>query len=112
MHEDILSESTSELDFEESNTLVSPSDLHSKLIYHDVTIYEGWIFFSGMLNQLQNWILRIGLSDPHSNLIYHDDTIYEGLIDSRFILVHKCVLVITQGYIGDNEQGLYIGLID
>ena len=45
-------------------------------------------------------------------LIYHDDMIYESLIDFRFILVHKGVLIIMQGCIGDNEQGLYIGLID
>ena len=33
--------------------------------------------------------------DPCSELIYHDDTIYESWIDSKFILVHKGVLVIT-----------------
>ena len=37
----------------------------------------------------------MGLSGPYSELIYHDDTIYEGLINSRFILVHKGILVIT-----------------
>ena len=45
-------------------------------------------------------------------LIYNDDMIYESLINSTSILVHKGVLIIMQGCIGDNEQGLYIGLID
>ena len=61
------------------------------------------ILFSGILNQLHNWILRelvMGASGPHSELICHDDTIYEGWIDSRFIIVHKGVLVIIQGCIG------------
>ena len=39
----------------------------------------------------------MGPSGPRFKLIYHDDTVYEGLIDSRFILMHKGVLVITQG---------------
>ena len=47
-----------------------------------------------------------------TNLIYHDDMVYEGQIDSKFILVHNGILVIMQGCIGDNEQGLLIGLID
>ena len=48
----------------------------------------------------------MGVSGPYSELIYHDDTIYEDLIGSKFILVHKGVLVITQGCIEDNEKGL------
>ena len=47
-----------------------------------------------------------------SKLIYHDDTFYEGCIGSRFILVHRSILVITHGYPKDNEQSLGIGLID
>ena len=57
------------------------------------------IFFSEMLNQLQNFkgtSTPMGLSDPHSKLIYHDNTIYEGWISSRFNLVHKGILVIMQ----------------
>ena len=54
----------------------------------------------------------MGPSGPRSEFIYHDDMFYEGWIGSRFILAHKGVLVITQGYIGNNEQGLWIGLID
>ena len=48
----------------------------------------------------------MGPSGPRSKLIYHDDTVYEGWIGSRFTLVHKGVLVIMQGCIGNNEQGL------
>ena len=48
----------------------------------------------------------IGPSGPHFKLIYHDDTIYESLNDSRFTLVHKGILVITQNYTKDGEQGL------
>ena len=48
----------------------------------------------------------MGPNGPRFKLIYYDDTIYEGCIDSRFTLVHKSVLVITQGCIGDSEQGL------
>ena len=48
----------------------------------------------------------MGPSGPRSKLIYHDDIVYEGCISSRFTLVHKGVLVIMQGCIGNNEQGL------
>ena len=54
----------------------------------------------------------MGHNGPHFRLIYHDDKIYEGWIGSKVILVHKSVLVITQGCIEDNEQGLWIGLMD
>ena len=54
----------------------------------------------------------MGLNGPYFELIYHDDTIYEGWIDSRFTLIHKGILIIIQGCIGDSEQGLWIGLID
>ena len=54
----------------------------------------------------------MGPSRPHSELIYHDDMFYEGYISSRFILVHKGILVITYGCTRDNEQGLWIELID
>ena len=37
---------------------------------------------------------------------------YEGRIGSRFTFVHNDVLVITQGFIGVSDQGLWIGLID
>ena len=45
-------------------------------------------------------------------LIYYDDMVYKGWIGSRFILVHKGILLIAQGCIGNNEQGLYIRLND
>ena len=54
----------------------------------------------------------MGPSSPHYELIYHDDTFYEGYINSRFILVHKGILVITYDCTRDNEQGLWIELID
>ena len=47
-----------------------------------------------------------GYNGPSSKLICHYDMIYEHLIDSKFTLVYKSVLVITQGYIANSEQGL------
>ena len=44
----------------------------------------------------------MGPNSPHSKLIYHDDTIYEGWIGSRFTLVRKDILVITQDWIEDS----------
>ena len=79
------------------------------------------ILYSGILNQLQNWIMRelvfleldyeganipIGPSDPHYELIYLVDMGYEGRISSRFTFVHKSILVITQSCIGVSEQDL------
>ena len=54
----------------------------------------------------------MGPSGPPSELIYLVGKGYEGQIDSRFTFVHKGILLITQGCIGVNEQGLWIGLID
>ena len=54
----------------------------------------------------------MGFNGPHSEHIYHDDTIYKGWIGSKFTIMHKDVLVITQDCIGDSEQILWIGLID
>ena len=54
----------------------------------------------------------MGPNGPHFDLKYHHDIIYESQIDSRFILVHKGVLVISQHYTWDNEQGFWIGLIN
>ena len=48
----------------------------------------------------------MGPNGPHSELIYHDDMVYEGWIGSRFTLVYKGVLVITQDCIEDSEQDL------
>ena len=48
----------------------------------------------------------MGLSGPRFELIYHGNMIYEGWISSMFTLVHKGILVIMQGCIGDSEQGL------
>ena len=59
------------------------------------------ILFSEILNKYS-----YGLSGPCFELIYYDGMTYEDWIDSRFILVHKGVLVILQGYTRDNEQGL------
>ena len=39
----------------------------------------------------------MSFSGLDSKLIYYDDTIYESWIGSRFTLLHKGVLVITQG---------------
>ena len=54
----------------------------------------------------------MGPNGPHSKLIYYDGTVYEDWIGSRFILVHKGVLVIMQGCTRNNKQGLRFGLID
>ena len=54
----------------------------------------------------------MGPNGPCSELIYHDDTIYEDWIDFMFTLVHKSILVTTQGCIRDSEQGLWNGLIN
>ena len=48
----------------------------------------------------------MGPSGPYSKLIYHDSKIYKGWIDSKFTFLHKGVLVIMQGCIGDSEQSL------
>ena len=45
-------------------------------------------------------------------LIYHNGTVYKGWICSGFTLMHKDVLVITKGCIGDSEHDLWIGLLD
>ena len=50
--------------------------------------------------------IPMGPNGPHSKLIYYDGTVYEDWIGSRFILVHKGVLVILQACMGDNKQGL------
>ena len=36
----------------------------------------------------------MGPNGAHSELIYHDDTVYEGWIGSRFIIVHKDIVII------------------
>ena len=36
----------------------------------------------------------MGPNDPYSELIYHDDMVYVGWINSKFIIVHKDILVI------------------
>ena len=56
--------------------------------------------------------IPIGPSNPYFELIYFVSMVYEGQIGSRCTFVHKWILVITQGYIGVSEQGLWIGLID
>ena len=49
---------------------------------------------------------------PYFELIYHDDTIYKGWIHSKLILMHKSVLVTTQGCTRDSEQVLQTDLIN
>ena len=68
------------------------------------------IFCNGMLNQLQNWILRelipsYGSQWSPLKLIYLVGTVCEGWISYRFTFVQKGVLIITQGYIQVSEQG-------
>ena len=45
----------------------------------------------------------MGLNGPYSKLIYHDDMFYEDWVSSRFILVHKGILEIMQGFTEDNK---------
>ena len=54
----------------------------------------------------------MGSNGLRFELIYHNDTVYKSWISSWFISVHNGILVILQGYIGDNEQGLWFWLID
>ena len=56
--------------------------------------------------------IPIDPNGPCSELIYLVGMGYEGRIGSRFTFVHNDVLVITQGFIGVSDQGLWIGLID
>ena len=49
----------------------------------------------------------MGPNGPRFELIYHNDMIYKCWIDSKFILVHKGILVTLQDCIGYNEQGLW-----
>ena len=50
----------------------------------------------------------MGPSGPRFKLVYHVDMVNKSWIDSRFPLVHKGVLAITQGCTKDSEQGLWI----
>ena len=54
----------------------------------------------------------MGPSGPRFELIFLVGMGYEGRIGSKFTFVHKGVLVITQGCIGNSEQVLQIWLID
>ena len=47
-----------------------------------------------------------------SSSIYLDGTIYKDWINSKFTLVHKSILVITQSCTRNSEQGIWIRLID
>ena len=62
-----------------------------------------------------NTLMRVNIpirpNGPHSSS-YADDTVSKGWIDSRFIFVHKDILVITWSHIRVSEQGLWIDLID
>ena len=54
----------------------------------------------------------MGPSGSCFEFIHHDDMINDGWIDSRFTLVPTCILIITYGCIEDNEQVIWIVLID
>ena len=54
----------------------------------------------------------MGPNGSHFELIYLVSKDYEGRIGSRFIFVHKGVLVIMQGCIRVSKQGIWIALID
>ena len=45
----------------------------------------------------------MGPNSPRCELIYYDGPVYKGQIGSKFILVHKGIVVIMQSCIGDNE---------
>ena len=69
------------------------------------------VLYSGMLNQLYNWILKepILLWVPVVPVLSSYTLIgidYEGRIGSRFIFVHTGVLVIMQGCVRISEQDL------
>ena len=57
------------------------------------------ILYSGVLNQLQNWIMRKSVLSyvfywfPFE-FIYLNDIVYKDVISSRFIYMHKGILVI------------------
>ena len=53
-----------------------------------------------------------GSSGPHSRLIHHDIMVCKGWICPIFILVHKGVLINTQGLTRHNKLDLLNELID
>ena len=92
-----------------------------KLKFCLIVIYIGYWSVIDSLQQNVESTLELDyeristLMDPnglHFELIYHDDMVYDGQIGSRFTLVHKGILVIIQGCIGDSEQIIWIELID
>ena len=50
---------------------------------------------NGPYSEFERVDTPMGPNGPYSELICCDDTIYKGWIDSRFIFVHKSILVIT-----------------
>ena len=73
------------------------------------------ILCSGMLNEELDSVganTPMGPNGPHFELIYLFGMGYKGRMGSRFIFVHKGVLVIMQGCIRVSEQSLWTGLID
>ena len=54
----------------------------------------------------------MGPNGPRFGLIYLVGMGYEGWIGSRFTIMHKFILTITQGWIEVSGQDIYIRLID
>ena len=46
----------------------------------------------------------MGPRGPYYKLIHHDDTVYDSWISSKFILMHKGILVNMQGCIANNDN--------
>ena len=79
----------------------SRTQAHSVSLLFTQDIGVSLIICSGMLNQVQNWILKgsntpMGPNGPRSKLIYLVGIDYEGKIGFRFTFVYKGVLVIVR----------------
>ena len=48
----------------------------------------------------------MGPRGPYYKLIHHDGTVYDSWISSKFILMHKGILVNMQGCIANNDNWL------
>ena len=86
-----------------------------------VVIYIGyWRFVDSLLWDVESTLkfdykgvnIPMGPNGTRFELICLVGMDYEAQIDSRFIFMHKGILVITQGCIGVSEQGIWIGVID
>ena len=55
-----------------------------------------WIMMQDyQISRFTKLLHYMGPNGPYFELIYYDDMIYKGWIGSKFILMHKRVLVIT-----------------